>query len=436
MRGEVIGSGCAFGPDVFGRVSKRRLRGLMLRKIVNILMGSADGRTMERTLFEGLLERLLPLVEGRFTPDLTDPLELVAQTLMQEVAEGEAVDPQAARAFFSVLVENDRLPLGQQLDLQELELLKALLMDYFAGRDSVRQRANEVLSLIERKFSQGAFTQAKILLQIFETDGETRLNNERNLFYEDMIMRLGLRRRHEIPKAEREAIRQVFAGLDGEQDSNVKDALAWMGSEYYAHMCFAIKSPDDYQQWAKVTASLAPEARDRLLGYVPPVRWRTPASVTGLSLIEMSAHHLCETAIRLHVQRLFRMCYFLLLASGDTGFEAYIFNFMRWSKDFLGVDTKRVLPVIHRRSVVDEVSLQESLDEAYQHFFSERVSEKIVVRPEKIKRAWSDLCRRFAALDITQVPAGHYDLGGFLLDHLLGFEHIDPAFAFRLYRLS
>src|SRR5690606_29831748 len=161
-----------------------------LRKIVNMLMGPQEGTdAAASTYFEALLESVREEVLSQLAKPTNDPLEVLAQALMRKVVgKGEEVNPQAARAFFSVLAENDRLPLGEQLNITEIELLQHLLVEYFSGMESVRARANEVLGLIERKFSQGAFTQARILLQIFETDAETRLNNERNLFYEDMIM--------------------------------------------------------------------------------------------------------------------------------------------------------------------------------------------------------------------------------------------------------
>lgn len=415
----------------------------MLRKIVNMLMGAPAAELAgEQTHFEVLLGRVRDRVGARLAAD-TDPLELLAREIMREVAGGQGArvadaNMQAARAFFSVLVENDRLPAGEQLDEGELTLLKNLLVEYFAGHDAVRARANEVLALIERKFSQGAFTQARILLQIFETDAETRLNNERNLFYEDMIMRLGMRRRHEIPDAERDQIRHTARELRIDRDDEVKQTLIWLGREYYVHFCLSVCDPGQVEVWQQLARKVAPEARQRLLRYVPPLRWRTPASIATLDTLALSEIHMSDAVVKAHVQRLLKMCYFLLLASGDTGFESFIYSFLSWSRQALGVEAKALLPVIHRRSVLDEVGLQETLDAVFEEHYALPLAELVKGSSQfkSLENAWNALFARLARLDVNDIPPGHYDVGGFLLDELLDFEQPEPYFGFKLYRLT
>lgn len=422
----------------------------MLRKIVHMLMGAPAAEVpTEQTHFEALLARVRERVAARLNSE-TDPLELLAREVMREVVgvggaaagrnfdAGGSNNAQAARAFFSVLVENDRLPAGEQLDEGELTLLKNLLVEYFSGADAVRARANEVLALIERKFSQGAFTQARILLQIFETDGETRLNNERNLFYEDMIMRLGTRRRHEIPDLERDQIRSTLAELRIAQDDEVKKALVWLGREYYVHLCLAVRDPAQVEIWGTLAQKANTEAAERLLRYVPPRRWRSPASLPTLDTLAASERHLSDEVVKHHVQRLLKMCYFLLLASGDTGYEAFIYSFLDWSRQVLGIEAKNLLPVIHRRSVLDEVGLQETLDAVFEEHYALPLAERVQGSSQfkSLENAWNALFARLARLDINDVPPGHYDVGGFLLDELLDFEQPEPYFGFKLYRLT
>jgi hypothetical protein len=116
----------------------------------------------------------------------------------------------AGRAYLALLLDNDRLPRGEQLTLEELTLPRGLLLQFFQGHSDIQARAQEVLGLVERKFSQRSFQQATILLQLFETDHTTKLQNERKLFYEDMIQRLGIRRRYPLSKVEVEQVKDHF----------------------------------------------------------------------------------------------------------------------------------------------------------------------------------------------------------------------------------
>jgi len=410
----------------------------MLRKIVNMLMGPQEGTdAAASTYFEALLESVREEVLSQLAKPTNDPLEVLAQALMRKVVgKGEEVNPQAARAFFSVLAENDRLPLGEQLNITEIELLQHLLVEYFSGMESVRARANEVLGLIERKFSQGAFTQARILLQIFETDAETRLNNERNLFYEDMIMRLGVRRRHEVPEEERDDLQGRFFEIMADEDAEVRNALKTMADDYYVTFCLSLRDPAQTDKWQPVLDAVNADARTRLANYIPPKRWRHPSTLPHCMLLDMTRAHLEDDAPKRHIQRMLRMCYFLLLASGDTGFEHFIYSFLDWSRDKLGVEGKSVLPIIHRRSVLDEVSLQETLDDVWNEHYAEKMKTFVDRTDNGLQSAWNGLLSRFSMLDINEIPPGHYDLGGFLIDELLGFRQPSTYFGFKLFRLT
>lgn len=175
----------------------------------------------EPTYLEQKLSALLTQVESFCKDnDVEDPLAVLVAHILAEDSD-ECGGPQdvldaepllkAGRAYFSLLTENDKLPPGEQLTAQEVVLPRALLLDFFLGRSHIQQRAQEVLALIERKFSERAFQQATILLQLFETDQATRIQNERKLFYEDMIQRLGVRRRQPLSDEEIERVREHFS---------------------------------------------------------------------------------------------------------------------------------------------------------------------------------------------------------------------------------
>lgn len=170
------------------------------------------------------LESLLNRLKGPCTEFLTDnpqaaPLAVLTAYVLRDddprlppVPE-ILVDDQmlkAGRAYLALLLDNDRLPRGEQLTLEELTLPRGLLLQFFRGHADIQARAQEVLGLVERKFSQRSFQQATILLQLFETDHTTKLQNERKLFYEDMIQRLGIRRRYPLSKVEVTQVREHF----------------------------------------------------------------------------------------------------------------------------------------------------------------------------------------------------------------------------------
>ena len=412
----------------------------MLRKIVNMIMGGSNAATPpQRTYFEEILERIRPVLAARIVEDPdVDLLEQLAVEVLRATSEGENPNPQAARAFFSVLVENDQLAEGKQLIESELDLLRSLLLEYFTGNDQVRARANEVLALIEQKFSEGAFTQAKILLQIFETDAETRLNNERNLFYEDMILRLGVRRRHPLSDRDQQNIHKLFEQCSLDDEATVYKALQTLSSELYVEFCLSVREPNDAKVWEALAETLTDEdVRERLLSYVPTRRWRNPITLPQYGLQTLTSQHLIERAARVQIQSLTRLCYFLLLASGDTSFQAFLYSYLGWCRERWGVDARRLLPKLHRSSVVEDCGLQDTLDSIYDEFFAEAVAERCDVHSdESIKRAWYALFKRFSTLDFNEVPPGHYDLGGLLLDGVLGFDYPDDNFSFRLHRLT
>ena len=126
---------------------------------------------------EGVLGNYLDAVCSKIAQEYqarakgSDPLELDALDVFAELLMNEmglkSVELAAARAYLSILIENEHLPTSGQLTASELVSLRDLLFCYFSGSEDVNEKGTQVLSLIEKKFSSGQFAQAKILLQIF-----------------------------------------------------------------------------------------------------------------------------------------------------------------------------------------------------------------------------------------------------------------------------
>ncbi|MEO1268651.1 MAG: hypothetical protein AAFX99_11165, partial [Myxococcota bacterium] len=340
----------------------------------------------------------------------------------------------AGRAYLGLLLENDRLPRGEQLTLEELTLPRGLLIDFFGGEVNIQGRAQEVLSLVERKFSQRSFKQATILLQLFETDQSTRMQNERKLFYEDMIQRLGIRRRHPLAedditqvhdhfKAIEEALKkgeafklknnpepivalaeamkkpsyaqelrppESFTELDltaefefsTAEPSTITQGLRdpflpltrsfdWLAARHQINFCVLVRHPAELQLWSTINDLGTTTEGNELTLFVPPSRWRSPADYTELPLLHLLSFHLSAESLRDYVHSLTRACYFILLAVGDTGLETYLDTYFTWLDNALNIDGTRFVDRLHRDSTLGEQTLGDTIDSIFHEYFEE-----------------------------------------------------------------
>lgn len=359
-----------------------------------------------------------------------DALDVLAQLVLAEMGIPKA-DPAAARAYLSILIENEHLPSADQLSADELAALRELLFSYFGGSDAVNDKGAQVLALIEQKFTGGCFSQARILLQIFETNHETRQNNERNLYYEEMIMRLD-----GVEPIRSKGISQDLidaACADGASDDDILAALDACAEAADIHFDLFLRDLSEEARWKEALAPLPANVRNYILEYVPVVRWRELSALKEPIASQVNRHMVFDV-LRRHVQQKLRMCYFILLASGITGCEWFIFAFTRWSRDVFGVDIRDVFPMLHKYALVDGMCLQEVLDITLERFYGPAMND-IVLDPEQLEKACRDAVRFILKNDLSMFPAGYYNFGDFVLDRILPFPYEDPYFACRLHLL-
>ena len=361
--------------------------------------------------------------------DNIDALDVLAEIVLGEMGV-EGTDISAMRAYLSILIENEHLPSQSQLSEAELSTLRDLLFCYFSGAENVNEKGADVLSLIEKKFANGDFSQARILLQIFETNNETRQNNERNLFYEEMIMRLDSVAGKSKPISAHLA-QEVLA--DHAPDDDVLRGLAALDQNVGARFCLYLRDPDEVERWKQALSPLKPDVQEYLLDYIPVVRWRRIGSL-AMPIHAQLTQHMTFEMLRRHVQQKLRMCYFILLASGNTGFEWFIFAFSEWSMRCFQVDTREVFPMLHRSGIVDGMCLQEALDVVTERFYGPAMNQ-IVIQPNDLENAYRDVLRFIFESDPSQIPPGHYNFGDFILDRLIEFKFEDPMFAYRLHSM-
>lgn len=373
------------------------------------------------------VSRYQEIVSGAFNREV-DGLDVLAHCLMQEIGVEDA-EPSAARAYLSILIDNEHLPVKAQLNESELLTLRELLFCYFGGNtEEINARGSQVLSLIEKKFSSGEFSQAKILLQIFETNVETRQNNERNLYYEEMIMRL----ENIQPRSKSISQNIISTALQSNAtDAEVLRAFSACEQQAGIRFCLYLRDSREYEKWETSLSSLNADARSYLLDYIPIVRWRRLGTLDE-PLLSQFGRHVTVEMLKRHVQQKLRMCYFILLASGNTGFEWFIFAFTKWSKEHFDVDVCEVFPMLHRSGVMEGMCLQDALDAVTDKFYGSSIS-AFSIQQETLEQAYRGALKYIFQTDMGVIPSGHYNFGDFILDGILPFEYADPLFAYRLH---
>ena len=339
---------------------------------------------------------------------------------------------QAGRVYLGMLIENDRLPPMLQLGLSELVLSRDLLIGYFVGAQRFEDKASQLLRVIEEKFSESLFSQARILLGLFQAERATRIRNDRNIFYEDMIQRLGIRRRHAV-SAERVAERDAL-GVEG-RDQMIELAR-WYADALSVQLHTLGRAPEAVDAWTELGA-LADADASELLRFVPPRRWRPLAEREPGTIDAALAEHAGPDAVSAYVVRQMRTCYFVLRAPGNTGLESYLDAYFDWMGDALDFDATLILPEIYRRSMGEFDAMGQIFQDLYDVHLREKVAALLADLTEERRADAADRAAHAllsAALD--QVPPGNYDLGGFLFDALFSIEYPTPEFAFKIHRLT
>ncbi len=376
---------------------------------------------------------------GEEQADRAPSEQSVAQSVAQSTSGDARLDTpevlQAGRIFLGLLIENDRLPLDMQLSVAETMLARDLLLGYFVHDDAFDDKAKELLALVEQKFNEGAFSQARILLQLFQTDRSTRINNDRNLFYEDMILRLGIRRRHPLDPALLDEFSAVAHGED--LDDSLARTTGWLDENLHAVFHLFTRHPEQVTRWRSLAERSEREhAPQVFLRYLPPKRWR-PVHSKERAPSELVTDHISAATVKTYVVRQLKACYFVLRAVGDTGLEPYLDSFFEWTERCFGLNSVRLMPLIYRRTMANTQLVDKIFEEIFRNFFRSRAAEHLDgFDDDAILEATRDTLDAIAALDFNELPPGNFDLGGLILDRLFGIEYHEPQFAFKLHRLT
>lgn len=375
-----------------------------------------------------------------------DDLEIAGQP-----AEGAQLsDPnilRAGRIFLGLLIENDRLPAQMQLTASEIMLSRDLLLGHFVQNEHFESHAQELLGLVEQKFNEALFSQARILLRLFQTDRVTRINNDRNLYYEEMILRMGVRRRNKVRPAQISefdaAIADAWASSEDEANPNAQidaqllAATTWLDESLHITCHLFTRDPGELAAWREFAATSKRDGAEGLfLRYLPPQRWR-PISTSAQSPSERLKAHISASTVKQFMIRQLKSAYFVLRAVGDTGLEPFLDNFFNWTERRFDLNFVQLMPRMYRETMGDKKLIDQVFDLFFNRYLKKDAARNLAkFDDEAILEAAQEVVEALSSFDYNKIPAGHYDFGGLILDRLFEVEYPDPEFAFKLHRLT
>lgn len=346
---------------------------------------------------------------------------------------------QAGRVFLGMLIENDRLPPDLHLGLEETALARDLLVGYFVGASQYEVKAQKLLRIVEQKFGEGLFSQARILLQLFQTDRETRMRNDRNIFYEDMIQRLGIRRRHTVSPELAERYQLLLKEISAEpSEEEILLLVRWLSQHLFIKLHLFVRPRAQVETWRQVTsASSLIHVTEHFLRYLPPRRWRPPMDIAERGLAQQVRDHLSPETLSIYVVNHLRACYFVLRAVGDTGLEGYLDTFFDWTRATLDYNATGLCPELYRRSMSDGDAMGAIFQDIYDRTMRTRAEERLRAADDAaIRAALRRVVDHLRACDINELAPGNYDLGALIFDQIMNVKYPSPEFAFKVHRLT
>ncbi|RVU47867.1 hypothetical protein EA187_00070 [Lujinxingia sediminis] len=343
-----------------------------------------------------------------------------------------------ARVLLAVLLDNDRLPLSCQLDVAELLVAADLWTQIVAQARGVEQRVDPLARLVEQKFAAGSFGQVKLLLQLFPANAETRISNDRQIFYEDMILRMGIRRRQALRAEVVDVLKAELSAERLREDVHAPAIFATLQERAGIAMHLYTREPSEVEPWRQVAQKVElTRGRAYLMGMIPPRRWRAVSERSERPLLRLLNEHLVKPMARDHIIQHLKATYFVLRAVGDTGLEPYLDDFFTFSSEVCGVDAERFMPEIYRRTLGNAESIGGIFLDIYARHYQDVVEARLdSLDDAAIIRAYDQAMGALASCDVAEQAPGEFNLGGFVLDQHLNLKLSNPAFGFKLYRLA
>lgn len=418
----------------------------MLKSVMRRFGPAKNGHGRPFTYLEPLLEEACPRVQEALEADGdADPFLEAAKAIVRIECEREHFETPdfdddqvqgAIIAYFRLLLDNDALPPGGQLEEKDLSNTRTLLLSASVGAEDTVADSDRVLALLEEKFNSGKFTQAAILLRLFDTTPARERNNERTLFYEEMFSRFGVLRLNRIGAGQVRKYKEIFKGKP-EPLVALSEAAVWLGTKAGVHLNLALRNPAEQEDWEAGWKKI-PESNSLAIcrELVPPRRWRNGSEHTYGSLLEAIDKHIDTSTVVEYYGHLLKVCYFIVLVTGKTGFEPYIKSYFRWVEENFGFQASTILPDLHHETTIGERGLAETVFEVLRARMLPHAAQlREELEEDRIASALEEFVDDLEDLDPNEIPPGEYDLAGLLLDHLTGLEVDDRLTAFRIHRI-
>ena len=418
----------------------------MLKSVMRRFGPAKNGYGRPFTYLEPLLEEACPRVQQALEADAdADPFFEIAKAIVRLECEREHFEAPdfdddqvqgAVIAYFRLLLDNDALPPGGQLEEKDLSNTRTLLLSASVGAEDTVADSDRVLALLEEKFNSGKFTQAAILLRLFDTTPARERNNERTLFYEEMFSRFGVLRLNRIGAGQCRKYKEIFKGKV-EPLVALSAAAEWLGTKAGVHLNLALRNHEEQEAWETVWGGV-PDSNSLAISrdLVPPRRWRNGSEHSFSSLLDAVDNHIDTPTVVEYFGHLLKVCYFIVLVTGKTGFEPYIQSYFRWVEENFGFKASTILPNLHHETTIGERGLAETVFEVLRVQmlpYAAQLREEL--EGDKLAEALASFVDALEDLDPNEIPPGEYDLAGLLLDHLTGLEVDDRLTAFRIHRI-
>lgn len=343
----------------------------------------------------------------------------------------------AARVFLGLLVDNARLPDGLRMPLEDIQRVRTLLLGYFLGKQDVAMRANELMGVVETKFSEEYYSQARMLLELFGVHRETRLENDRKLYFREISMsgmegrprRWAVEISGELP----ERLRAINEADEG----GFATFFEWYSDTTGISMDVRARSEEDVEQWRRALEPAKDESEvESCLEVIPPEQWAMPGEFDAPTA-RVVAHQLDRQHGLAVTARYLKMVYFVLRPGAETGLEPLAERFFDWSESFADVDAVRFLPDLHLEMTQGERMVDDIIEDVCWRHYAEAVEERVAdVDEEQAYDLLESSVEQLQDVDLAGVPPGHYDLSGFVADALFGIELPSPEYHFKLHRLT
>lgn len=412
----------------------------MLRRLLKNF-GKPAGEPPRRNRLDAMLEGAREGWMAELPKSTLSPLPLLYRhAILTESAEGasaqgldEAGFDRFADAWCALLAENARLPESLQIPDASIHLPRQLLLAYFGDQSVLAREAQSMLRYVEAQFSAGGYAQVEILLRLFETEAITQRNNERNIFFERCNKKLLSGR----PKSSPPRVEPWQAALSDSlkrPGEGLPAALAALADHAGARFHLLSQDMQQVERWTTAAARLSAEQRAEFLQTIPGWRFRPINDFVAADLTPQLVRMTLFAGTENHLRQLVMACYFVALATGRTEQEPLIAETLRWLRSSGVPGANRVLSEIHRRCSVNDEGLVEATNAVLGEFIPAGALQSAFAEA-RIRDACATVHRRIAQVQVANLAEGEYDLGGIVLDELLGFRRADMTDQIKLHRL-